>query len=116
MGNMPLNKLNINREELAIVRNILDQHLPDRTVWAFGSRVTGKARPYSDLDLAIVDKQPLPLDKMADLVEAFDESDLPFKVDIVDWAKTDEAFREIIKKCKIVLRDRGKLAGESQKL
>jgi len=107
MDNLSLDQLDITGKDLAIVLDILEQHVPDRTVWAFGSRVTGKARPYSDLDLVIMGKNPLSFALMADLVEAFDQSDLPFKVDIVDWARTDEAFKEIIHKRKIVLRTKG---------
>lgn len=43
----------ITEEELRIVDAILTEHVPDAAVWAFGSRVTGRARPYSDLDLVI---------------------------------------------------------------
>jgi predicted nucleotidyltransferase len=83
--------------ELEIVREILRRHVPGREVWAFGSRVKGKARTFSDLDLAVLGDQPLALSVRADLAEDFSESDLPFKVDIVDWATTSERFREIIR-------------------
>jgi predicted nucleotidyltransferase len=83
--------------ELEIVRAILSRHLPERTVWAFGSRVKGTARPFSDLDLAVLGDEPLTLATRADLAEEFSESDLPFKVDIVDWVTTSERFRQIIR-------------------
>jgi predicted nucleotidyltransferase len=83
--------------ELEIVHEILRRHVPEREVWAFGSRVRGKARPYSDLDLTILGDERLPLSTRANLAEDFSESDLPFKVDIVDWATTSERFREIIR-------------------
>lgn len=108
MDNLSPDQLDITEEDLAIVLDILEQHVPERTVWAFGSRATGRARPFSDLDLVIVDNTPLSFAQKADLVEAFDQSDLPFKVDIVDWARTDETFKEIIRKTKIVLRANGK--------
>jgi predicted nucleotidyltransferase len=95
-------------EHFAIVRDILCRCVPDREVWAFGSRARGTAKPYSDLDLAIIGEAPLPLDVSAILAEALCESDLPYKVDIVDWAKTDDAFRDIIRRDKVVVqRDRG---------
>jgi len=78
------------------VSDILKEHVPEYTVWAFGSRVQGRAKKYSDLDLAIMSEESLPLTKIADLKEAFDESDLVFKVDLVDWATTSHAFRQII--------------------
>ena len=91
-------------EHLKIVREILRRHLPDREVRVFGSRVTGRARTFSDLDLAIMGEAPLPPGVTAALAEAFSESDLPFKVDIVDWATTGESFRKVIEAERIVLQ------------
>ena len=45
----------------------------------------------------MVGDSPLPFATRASLVEAFTESDLPYKVDIVDWALTSESFRNRIK-------------------
>ena len=105
----------ITTDEWQIVRAILLRHLSGREVWAFGSRVKGKARPYSDLDLAVLGEQPLALSVRADLAEEFSESDLPFKVDIVDWATTSERFRRIIRSEYVVLQlDR--MAEEEKKL
>jgi predicted nucleotidyltransferase len=61
-----------------------------------GSRATGGARLYSDLDLAIDAGRPLTLDEIARLSEAFRDSDLPYKVDVVDWHSIDERFRQTI--------------------
>lgn len=82
--------------ELAIVREILQKYVPTYEVWAFGSRVNDNVKPYSDLDLAVITAEPLDLQTHADLVDAFSESDLPWKVDIVDWATTSDNFRQII--------------------
>ena len=98
--------LTLRPEELRIVRDILNQHLPGREVWAFGSRVTGAAKPYSDLDLVVMGDTPLALGVSGALTEAFSESDLPFKVDMVDWATTGAAFREIIKAARIQVTER----------
>lgn len=85
-------------EQLALVRKILSRHLPGRDVVVFGSRAEkGQAKPFSDLDLCIMGKEPLPFDVLADLREAFTQSPLPFKVDLVDWSDISDAFREIIK-------------------
>ena len=83
--------------ELAIVRELLLRHVPHREVWAFGSRVKGTTKPFADLDLAILGDTALPPGTLASLAEDFTESDLPFKVDLLDWATTDAAFRERIK-------------------
>lgn len=89
--------LNISQEECLIVQSILKQHIPQRTVWAFGSRVNGHAKPYSDLDLVILGDEPLSLAEHADLLDDFSQSDLPFKVDLVDWNLISEEFQQIIK-------------------
>lgn len=97
-------RLNLSQQEWELVKRILNQFLPGLEVWAFGSRTNGKAKRYSDLDLAIISQQPLPLATMAALREAFDESDLPIKVDVVDWATTREPFRKIIAEKKVVVQ------------
>ena len=82
----------------AIVCSILRQHGPDREVLAFGSRATWTAKDYSDLDLAIMGDEPLTRDATSALAEGFGESNLPFKVDVVDWAKIDDIFRNIVRR------------------
>ena len=67
-----------------------------RRVVAFGSRATWTAKEYSDLDLAILGEEPLPLDAVAAMAEGFRESDLPFKVDVVVWANINDHLRDII--------------------
>ena len=94
----------ITAAEWDIVRGILERHVPGHEVWAFGSRANGTCKPFSDLDLAILAAHPLPLSVIADLADAFSESDLPYKVDIVDWATTSERFRGVIKAGHIVLQ------------
>lgn len=89
--------LDVASEHLRIVRQILQQHVPQYEVRAFESRVKGRAKPYSDSDLAVMTTaDPLPLWIHADLAEAFSESDLPWKVDLVDWQLISPDFRDII--------------------
>ena len=90
-------------QQLATVKAILRRQLPDREVWVFGSRATGTAKEYSDLDLAVIGDIPLDLGQLALLENDFDESELPFKVDVVDWATASEPFRQIIRKTAVVL-------------
>ena len=89
--------LDLRPDHWDIVRDLLQRHVPDREVLAFGSRATWKAKQYSDLDLAILGDKPLPLNASAALAEAFSESDLPFKVDLIDWARIDESFRKVVR-------------------
>jgi predicted nucleotidyltransferase len=100
-------RLDVRPEEWAIVSRILRSLVPGREVWAFGSRATGSAKPYSDLDLALIGETPLPLDTLAALREAFSESDLPWKVDLVDWATTNATFRKLIEARRVVVQQGG---------
>lgn len=90
-------------EHYALVTHILKCHLPPTAmVWVFGSRAKGTARPYSDLDLLIDAGQPLSLSVRANLAYDFDESNLPYKVDIVDNATIDNAFRTTIEAERVI--------------
>lgn len=84
-----LKTIDLAPEHLAVVKDILGMHVPGRRVVAFGSRVTGTAKPYSDLDLCVMGDAPLGLGLMADLRNAFAGSPLPFRVDIVEWAAAE---------------------------
>ncbi len=83
-------------DQLSIVKNILSQWVPGKKVVAFGSRVLGKAKPFSDLDLAIYSDATLPAATMAHMRDAFSASNLPIKVDLVEVFGLDEGFRKII--------------------
>jgi type I restriction enzyme S subunit len=88
--------IDISPEDWAIVEDILRRHIPDRDILAFGSRAKHTARRYSDLDIAIIGETALPSDVRWDLMDALVESDLPFKVDVLEWATTTESFRNIV--------------------
>ncbi len=83
-------------EQLDLTREILRKRVPGLPVWAFGSRVTGKARKYSDLDLAVGGDKPLPFSILAELENDFSESDLGFRVDVVDWVSASEEFKAAV--------------------
>ncbi len=88
--------LDIRPDHLEMVHAILKQHLPQADVWAFGSRVKGTARKTSDLDLCVDNRALLSFEALAALRDAFSESNIPYKVDIVDWQTVDDDFRAII--------------------
>lgn len=78
--------LTLTPDQRALVARIVRETLVDAEAYAFGSRATGRARPYSDLDLLLVRQQPLSLVERADLRDRFERSELPFRVDIVEQA------------------------------
>ncbi|MCU0793741.1 MAG: nucleotidyltransferase domain-containing protein [Opitutaceae bacterium] len=85
--------IDLKPEYLEEVRAILDRCVPDCEVLAFGSRVEGRARKHSDLDLIVKAEQPLPLQRLAQLRECFMESALPIRVDVSDWHAVSPGFR-----------------------
>ena len=90
-------RVNMQPRHLDLVRAILRQHLPQGgKVWAFGSRARSDNRAASDLDLAIDLGRALTLIEVAGLCSAFEESTLPYKVDVVDMHKISAAFRDIV--------------------
>ncbi len=88
---------------LATVKAILAQHVPGCEVRAFGSRATWTARDHSDLDIAVVGHGRLNPRLIAALKEAFEDSDLPMRVDVLDWHEVSDGFREEIERQPVVL-------------
>ena len=88
--------IEITQHDLEVVRSILEGFVPDAEIIVFGSRIHGTAKPWSDLDLAIKAQSPLDWKLLADIKEAFQESELPFRVDILDWNDITPAFRKAI--------------------
>lgn len=93
---MTTGKIDLAETDLMIVRELLQQYVPQYEVWAFGSRIHHKAKKFSDLDLVIISKSPLPLATLAELAEAFSNSKLPIKVDLLDWSRISPDFQQLI--------------------
>lgn len=88
--------IDIKADHLKIVQDILKKYLPGKKVLAFGSRAKGTAKNTSDLDLCVIGVEPLSFNLLAHLGDAFSESNLPYKVDIVDWTTLDDGFRKMV--------------------
>ena len=96
--------MKISKEELILIKETLKRYLPPSAeVYAFGSRIDGTARADSDLDLLIKDKDRIPGNTMEFIKEAFEESNLPFKVDVVDYHRITTEFKNIIFKNSVKL-------------
>ncbi len=87
---------NFNKTEKQI-KNIIFQHLdPEKyQVFIFGSRVTGKAAKYSDYDIGILGKNRLPSATKVYIEESLEESNIPYKIDIVDFTLVSPEFKKI---------------------
>lgn len=84
-------------DQLQLVRGILRDVLPRARVLVFGSRATGRARPFSDLDLLFEYPDRLELSERAALQDRFEASLLPFRVDLVDAAGLSSGLRERVR-------------------
>jgi len=88
--------IELSQDNLAIVRSILKSLVPEYEIWAFGSRIAKTARKYSDLDLAIITDKPLDFSLLGQIRDTFSASDLPIKVDVLDWSTLSDEFKGII--------------------
>ena len=89
-----------------LLEGLLKEHLPDIEVWAYGSRVTGRAHDGSDLDLVLraPNLKEVSISKLADFEEALQESTIPFLVEARDWTRIPEYFHKEIEREYVVLR------------
>ncbi|MFZ3141654.1 nucleotidyltransferase family protein [Polaromonas sp.] len=94
--------LDLTPSQKALVCAIVDAHLERQRVRVFGSRAQRTAKPFSDLDLLVLGA-PLDDKLRGMLEEAFDESDLPFRVDIVEAAALSPEFRVRIEPLAVAL-------------
>jgi len=83
-------KLDLKRKHFVIVNDILLNY-PKLKFYVFGSRAKGGAKELSDLDLVVM-PSPTKLE-LTNLKEAFEDSDLPYKVDLVVWDDIDKNFK-----------------------
>ena len=96
--------IDIRSNDLKIVQQILADALPTNAkAWVFGSRATWKTKRSSDLDLAIDAGRVLTRAENSALADAFDESDLPYKVDVVDMHNVSDTFKAIIERQMVTL-------------
>lgn len=102
--------IDITPSQRKIVVSLLTRHLPGITVWAFGSRVKWTSRPDSDLDL-VAFSTPEKQRRISALKEAFEESSLPFRIDLMVWDEIPDNFRPNILSNHVVLleADEGKI-------
>ena len=96
--------IDVKAGDLKTLKTLLGSYLSGATVWAFGSRAKFTSSPASDLDL-VAFLQPGQAGRLADLKDALAESDLPFKVDILDWNIIPENFKEQIENEYAIIQD-----------
>ena len=93
---VPLPHLNYLLEQLKL-------YIPTAAVWVFGSRIKGSHRPASDLDLAVLCDKETAHKILPKLNDVFIESNLPFKVQLLDFNRLPPNMQDNIKKNYVVL-------------
>ena len=89
--------VDIRPDHLEIVQDILIKNLPAGVkVWVFGSRANWTTKDSSDLDLALEGEGKLSHTVLGALIDAFEDSSLPYTVDVVDFNRIGDAFKQIV--------------------
>jgi len=77
------------------LKKLLTQHLPPGSqIFLFGSRAEGKTSTTADIDIGILPKLPLDNTILKELQEIIEESFVPYQVDLVDFSKVSETFKQ----------------------
>lgn len=94
-------------EEFATLDSIIIRPLKaaGATVWLFGSRATGKYKPFSDIDLLYEIKPGAIIDDgmLFDIKSQLEESDFPYKIDLVSRRHLAGSYAEQVDQQKIYL-------------
>ena len=106
MSPIASHRLDLQPKHLALLRQLLQRHLPQAEVWAYGSRVNGDGHEASDLDLVVRQSADLKQEtnRLEDLRDALVESNLPIRVDVVDWARIPVTFHREIERAFVVVQ------------
>jgi uncharacterized protein len=65
----------------------------DFDLYLFGSRARGTARKYSDVDMALKSTKPITMSNILKISSDIDDTNIAYKVDIVDYAKVPKALK-----------------------
>ena len=87
--------------DLATAREIILKHLQSFQVgiYLFRSKARGTVDLYSDIDISLLLEETLPAERLAELKEKLEESDIRRQIDVADLSEADDAFRQkVIKK------------------
>lgn len=95
----------LKQHHLQITKNILAKHLDlnQYHTFIFGSWANNTNRPYSDIDIGLEGPRPVPQNTIFQIKNAFEDSDLPYFVDVIDFTTTSETFQKVAKQHTIPL-------------
>ncbi|HBY05735.1 MAG: hypothetical protein UV38_C0001G0070 [candidate division TM6 bacterium GW2011_GWE2_42_60] len=95
----------LNKETKRKIVGILTVLFPEAKIYLFGSRAKGKARPFSDIDIALDAGEKIELARIGEARDMFKESNIPFSFDFVDLQSVSQEFRDVVLKEGIVWKE-----------
>lgn len=88
--------IDLDEKYINFLKKIISCYLDDYKLYMFGSRVNGNARKYSDIDIAIKSNK-LTSSIKSQIELDFENSTLPYEVDVVDLNTISDDFKNLIK-------------------
>ncbi|MDF1797405.1 MAG: nucleotidyltransferase domain-containing protein [Coxiellaceae bacterium] len=96
--------INLEQDQLILLKKLLQQYVPQYEVRLFGSRITDNIKPFSDIDVVIMNDMPIATKDLSLFTFALSESDLRYRVDVVEWCDLDQSFQQRISSAYEVLQ------------
>lgn len=92
-------------EEVSTIKKLFNKHfgdLKEAKIFLYGSRSTGNHKKYSDIDFAIKASKKVNLeDRISNFKSDWENSSLPYQVDLINWLNIYKPYLPEIKKQKI---------------
>ena len=81
---------------IEMIKKILFKYLDFKKdkAFIFGSRATGNTRKFSDIDIGVRSEREIDTLLLSDIEEAFEESNIPYTVDVVDFSQVRDKFKQ----------------------
>jgi len=97
----------VQKNYLSMLKKLILLHLGNRDIQVilFGSHAKNTTHRYSDIDIALLSADPLPLGLISQLKEKIEQSIIPYSVDIIDLSQVDRELREKVIREGIVWKD-----------
>lgn len=89
--------IDLEEKYIDFIKNTISSMIHNYKLYVFGSRAKNRAKKYSDIDLAI-DSQELTPQIKTKLEFTFENSTLPYEVDIINLNDIDNKFKDLIQK------------------
>lgn len=100
-------KVGLTEAEIDLLQQLLIQPIKsqDGKVWVFGSRARGDNRKFSDIDILCEFPQStiLPAGFIAHITESLEDSNFPYKVDLVSRSEVAQSYKDQVERDKIAL-------------